>query len=90
MCVVAAEALSSGIPVVSVRCQVMAQLVQNGVDGFLVSPGDVDAMANRLALIIEDRSLACQMGRFGRSIATGFSVERMVGAYESLFLALVH
>jgi len=90
MCLVAVEALSSGVPVVSVRCHVMAQLVQDGVDGFLVPPGDVDAMAKRLALIVEDGPRACRMGQIGRGIATGFTVERMIDAYESLFLALVH
>jgi glycosyltransferase involved in cell wall biosynthesis len=42
------EALSCGIPVVTTRVGGNAELVQDGVNGLLVSHGDSDALQNAL------------------------------------------
>ena len=44
----AIEALAGGRPVVATRVGGVPDVVRDGVDGFLVEPGDVDAMADRL------------------------------------------
>ena len=46
----AIEALAGGRPVVATRVGGVPDVVRDGVDGFLVEPGDVDAMAERLAM----------------------------------------
>lgn len=62
---VLAEAMSSGRPVVSTRVGGVPDLVADGVDGVLVEPGDVSALAGSIGKILADKSLATEMGRRG-------------------------
>ena len=50
----AIEALASGTPVVATRVGGVPDVVRDGVDGFLVEPGDTEAAAERLAELARD------------------------------------
>jgi glycosyltransferase involved in cell wall biosynthesis len=62
---VLAEAMSTGRPVVSTKVGGVPALVSNGVDGVLVTPGDVSALASAIRNLLEDQALATEMGRRG-------------------------
>src|SRR4029079_18152565 len=53
----AIEALASGTPVVATRVGGVPDVVRDGVDGFLVEPGDTEAAAERLASLATDPGL---------------------------------
>ena len=59
----AIEALAGGRPVVATRVGGVPDVVRDGVDGFLVEPGDVDAMAERLSALAADPPLRAPHGR---------------------------
>src|SRR5690606_9323764 len=61
------EAMASGTPVVASRVGGVPELVADGETGFLVDPGDVPALRDRLAALLSDRRLAREMGDAGRS-----------------------
>ena len=64
-----AEAMAAGVPVVtSNRCG-MPYMVREGESGFLVEPGDVDEIAERLGQIIGDDALRSRMSARSRAIA---------------------
>jgi glycosyltransferase involved in cell wall biosynthesis len=56
------EAMASGTPVVASRVGGVAEIVEDGVTGFLVSPGDTAALRDRLAEILGDPALARRLG----------------------------
>ena len=60
------EAGASGLPVVSTRHSGIADIVVDGVTGFLVEEGGVDAMAARMAELVERPALAGALGRAAR------------------------
>lgn len=62
------EAMASGLPVVASRLGGVPEIVVDGKTGFLVSPGDVDELHARLALLLSDPVLAADMGRRGRDL----------------------
>ncbi|MFN3577966.1 MAG: glycosyltransferase family 4 protein [Tabrizicola sp.] len=64
--VVYMEALASRIPVVASRVAGVPELVQDGVTGFTVPPGDVDTLADRMMRLMADPELAARMGEAGR------------------------
>jgi glycosyltransferase involved in cell wall biosynthesis len=59
------EAMSTGRPVVSTRVGGIPTLVTDGVDGVLLTPGDVSALASTIGNLLGDEALATEMGRRG-------------------------
>ena len=63
------EAMASGTPVVCSRIGGLPEIVEHGVTGFLVEPGDVDELRERLAEVLGDSRLATRLGRNARERA---------------------
>jgi glycosyltransferase involved in cell wall biosynthesis len=85
--VVLLEAMSYGKPVVASAAGGIVDIVQDGENGWLVPPGNVQALAGALASVIADPNEARARGIRGREdVAARFSwqviVERLVAAYR--------
>jgi glycosyltransferase involved in cell wall biosynthesis len=85
----AIEAMASGTPVVASRVGGLAEVVVDGETGFLVEPGDVEALRDRLASVLSDRRLAARLGDNARRLALDrFTwrrcAERCLAAYQEL------
>lgn len=83
------EAMLSGRPIVATPVGGIPEILSDGVNGYLVPPGDVALLAERLRCIASARDEAVRMGRAGRA----FAVERLTWAsnaraYDSLFAAV--
>jgi glycosyltransferase involved in cell wall biosynthesis len=78
----------SGIPVVAARATCIPEIVHDQENGYLIPPGDVEAMAERIMDILRTPALAHRMGEAGRHIAErhahGLSVSLHEGVYQSL------
>lgn len=86
----AIESLAGGRPVVATRVGGVPDVVRDGVDGFLVEPGDVDAMADRLAALAADADLRRRMGEAGRAdVHQRYSVERLLDDIDQLYRRLL-
>jgi glycosyltransferase involved in cell wall biosynthesis len=68
------ENLALGKPLVATDLVGSRALVRDGVNGFIVPPGDVEAMADAIGRIVKDPALAQSMGRASRVIALRFDV----------------
>lgn len=83
---VLAEALYLGVPVVASRVGGIPEIVDDGVDGLLVPPGDDAALARSLVQLFVDHEHRRRLGGAGREkIASRFGFREMVGAYERLY-----
>jgi glycosyltransferase involved in cell wall biosynthesis len=60
--------MASGLPVVASRLGGVPEIVVDGETGFLVDPGDIDELHDRLALLLADPILAADMGRRAREV----------------------
>jgi glycosyltransferase involved in cell wall biosynthesis len=60
------EAMSCARPVVASHCGGIVETVMDGVTGFLVEPGNANALANRVAHLLKEPLLAKQLGDAGR------------------------
>ena len=63
------EAMSCGLPVVCSIIGGTADMITDGVDGFLVKQGDIDAIAERLITLGKDLPLRKKLGRAARERA---------------------
>jgi colanic acid/amylovoran biosynthesis glycosyltransferase len=64
--VVLMEAMASSKAVVSTSISGIPELVEHGVTGLLVQPGDAQALAAAMRTLLEDRQRAKEMGRRGQ------------------------
>jgi glycosyltransferase involved in cell wall biosynthesis len=64
--IVLAEANACSRPVVAYRSGGVVDVVQDGFNGFLVEPRNVDALAERIMVLLLDDKLAAGMGANGR------------------------
>jgi glycosyltransferase involved in cell wall biosynthesis len=62
------EAMASGTPVICSRLGGIPEIVQHGVTGFLVEPGNIAELRARLAQLLQDPILAARMGRNARDL----------------------
>lgn len=75
--VVLMEAMASGVPVVTTRVAGVAELVEDGVSGCLVPPGDVASLAGAIAALLDDAERRARFGAAGRAaVEAGFDVHR--------------
>jgi glycosyltransferase involved in cell wall biosynthesis len=64
------EAMASATPVVASRIGGVPEVVVDGEMGFLVDPGDVDALHDRIALLLSNHRLARRLGDNARTAVT--------------------
>lgn len=80
------EAFACAVPVVCSNLGGLAELVESGVEGLLVPPGDPVALASALEHLTSDPGHAFEMGRAGRTKAvSSFDPEQHVAALDDVY-----
>jgi glycosyltransferase involved in cell wall biosynthesis len=88
--VTAIEALAGGCPVVATRVGGVPDVVEDGVDGYLIEPAAVQELAARLAELARDPELRTRMGAAGRErMQTRYAVDRLVDDVDRLYRELL-
>jgi glycosyltransferase involved in cell wall biosynthesis len=77
------EALASGVPVVGTRVDGSAEVVRDGINGYLLAPGDVQGLADKVLSLLANPTLAADMGRRGESLPSEFDIHDMVRLQEA-------
>jgi glycosyltransferase involved in cell wall biosynthesis len=79
------EAMSAGRPVVATNVGSIHEAVEEGRTGFLVPPGDVARLSDRVLELLRNRQLRRSMGAAGRNaVVARWSIDTMVRRYEEL------
>lgn len=65
--VVLMEAMAAGVPVVATRIAGTAELVEEGISGYLTTAGDPESTAEKIQLLLPDAELRRQFGAAGRT-----------------------
>jgi glycosyltransferase involved in cell wall biosynthesis len=80
------EALACGLPVVATAVDGIPEQVEEGRSGFLVPPGDAEAMAARATQLLSNETLRTGMGAMAAERAAGlFGLPKQVDAYLGWF-----
>lgn len=82
---VAREALLRGKPVIATRLGALPELVEHGVNGFLVPPGDVEALAALFIQLADHPEMltALQLPGPATILSVDQHIDRLVAIYES-------
>jgi len=85
MSIATLEAMAAGLPIVTTRTPGMAELIEEGVNGFTFPWADVDTLTIHLQRLATDRILARRMGAASHSRAANFSWATPAALYLKVF-----
>jgi glycosyltransferase involved in cell wall biosynthesis len=79
------EAMATATPVIGSDVGGIPELIKDGVNGFLIPPGDEQALAEKLRWVLNNPDKARAMGHTGHSFAQQvFSTESYIKGYRDI------
>lgn len=80
------EAMSFGLPVVAFDCPYgPAEIINDGVDGFLIRNRSIKDFVDKVCFLIEDEELRRRMGQKGVKSAKRFEANQVIPQWKVLF-----
>ncbi|MCI5124736.1 MAG: glycosyltransferase family 4 protein, partial [Candidatus Electrothrix sp. AR5] len=85
------EAMAIGLPVIAGAIPAVSDLIEDGQQGLLFPPGDVNALAEHMALLINDPAARRKLGGRARDYlaSLGLSWSESARAYAALYTEIV-
>ncbi len=84
--IVLAEAMACSKPVIGSRTGGIAEVIQEGKNGFLFDVGSVEQLSEKISLLYKDRSLCQKFGDTGRKIVEkDYTWEKVANTYLELW-----
>ncbi|MGV3555977.1 MAG: glycosyltransferase family 4 protein [Croceibacterium sp.] len=83
------EAMACGVPVVAARATGSTSLVEDGVNGTLVPPGDITGFADALAAYISDPALRAKHGAAGAKKSHAYTWDAINQTMAETYLRLI-
>lgn len=84
------EAMAAGKAIVATSVGETTHIIENGVDGLLVGPRDIDGMAEALQRLISDEKLRNKLGSVAAdNFLNHFTVKHMTQAYEKIYQEMI-
>ena len=88
--IAAVEAMAAGKAVVGTRVDGILEIIDDGSNGLLAEPGDVDSLALAIARVLDDATLRDRLGRAARQrVAEHFQRRSMGEKYTQVFHELI-
>jgi glycosyltransferase involved in cell wall biosynthesis len=82
------EAMCNGLPIVASRIDAVPELVEDGINGYLKSPGDIEGFYSVLTQLASDRNLVSKMGKESLRKVSEFDasiiLEKWIDTYHQL------
>jgi glycosyltransferase involved in cell wall biosynthesis len=83
------EAAASGLPIIAVNATCIPEIVQDGVNGFLANPGDIDTFSTSIRMLLNHSELMHVMRREGLTLAATHDFSNSHSLHESVYLDVV-
>ena len=80
------EAMAAALPVIATTVGGIPEAVRDGSEGFLVQPGDIRALAEKMASLLADKEMCHEMGKaaWTRALST-FSTQVVIPRLEGIY-----
>ena len=87
--IVALEAMFKGKPIIAARSGGLPDVVVDGETGFLVPPGDFQALGQAMKCLLDDPERRAHMGVRARQRAAEFQAKTVVSRFEAVYQELL-
>jgi len=88
LCITVIEAMAAGLPVVASHVGGIKYNVENGINGYLHDPGDIDGFGNSIRVLASNSDLRQQFGSVGRNfVAQNYTQNQLIEAFEDAILS---
>jgi glycosyltransferase involved in cell wall biosynthesis len=87
--IAAIEAAASSKATLGTRIQGLNDSIKENETGLLVPPEDVDALAEKMALLLSDPALRKKLGKNGYAWAQNFTWEKVAKIQEEFYLEVI-
>ncbi|MCK4626504.1 MAG: glycosyltransferase family 4 protein [Phycisphaerae bacterium] len=83
------EAMACGLLIISTNVGAIPEVITDGVEGFLIEPGDIEALADRLVRVGQDSQLRKRMGQAGKELvrqqySLDIMINRLLDVYRDV------
>jgi glycosyltransferase involved in cell wall biosynthesis len=86
--VVILEAMASGLPIVATNVGGLPDILEDGVNGFLVEPGNPEQLAEKIALLLMDNILRKKMSETNRKETKKYDWCYVVEQFEEVYFSV--
>ncbi|MBX9806832.1 MAG: glycosyltransferase family 4 protein [Flavobacteriaceae bacterium] len=84
------EAMACGLPCIAYDCPIgPSEIIENKVDGFLIEDDNIDLFVEKVALLIEDKSLRLEMGKKAKKSIEKYNIDEMMQKWNELFIDIL-
>lgn len=83
------EAMATGLPVVGADAVALPHLIKDGRNGFLFQPYDENELAEKLLILLNDKSLVKKMGEASLEIIQDHDMEQVVHKIETAYKKVI-
>src|SRR3989344_113886 len=78
------QSMNAGCPVIGTRVSGTEEVIQDGANGLLVEPGNVEQLERTIISVIEDKNLRTNLGIKAKERSRYFSIEKNINTIENL------
>ena len=83
------EAMACGLPVIATRVEGNIDLVEDGINGLLITSGDESQLVHALTLLLTSPEKAAALGHKARqTVCSNYDLQGIVGKYSALYKSL--
>jgi len=84
------EAMAYGLPIIATNVGAIPEVITDGQEGFLIEPGDVKALADRMVRLGNDANLGRRMGQAAyRRVKADYSLDAMVDQLMNVYSEVI-
>lgn len=83
------EAMACKVPVVAFSVGGIPEIMENGTQGFLATPYDIDELAEKILILLKDKSLRKKLGHAGFIQAKNFQIQQNISHIERIYKEVI-
>src|SRR5581483_1526181 len=83
--IVTMEAMATGLPIIGANAGALPELVHDGENGYVHTPGNSQEVADKILRILGDPALAKRMGQKSMEIVKHHSFDEVIKVFEGVY-----